>query len=96
MSAPRDFLTPREVAQRVGVSYHSVLRAIRRGELEAFEVVGRLRIEVTEYERWTHASPSRPISKAPNSETPARRPRKRPSQKASFAAELKAVEREVA
>lgn len=41
----RDFLTPREVASRVGVSYHSILRAIRRGELAAFLVVGRLRIE---------------------------------------------------
>jgi excisionase family DNA binding protein len=57
LAQDRDFLTPREVAARVGVSYYSVLRAIRRGDLAAFEVVGRLRVEVGEYDRWAHASP---------------------------------------
>jgi hypothetical protein len=51
--AERDQLTPREVAERTGFSYHAVLRAIDRGDLEAFEPVpGRLRIEFDEYERW--------------------------------------------
>lgn len=49
----RDQLTPREVADRTGFSYHAVLRAIDRGDLEAFEPIpGRLRIEFDEYERW--------------------------------------------
>jgi hypothetical protein len=49
----RDQLTPREVAERTGFSYHAVLRAIDRGDLEAFEPIpGRLRIELNEYERW--------------------------------------------
>jgi hypothetical protein len=52
-TTPRDVLTPREVADRSGFSYHAILRAIRRGDLQAFEpVVGHYRIELAEYERW--------------------------------------------
>ena len=52
-SQSRDVLTPREVADRSGFSYHAILRAIRRGDLEAFEpVAGHYRIELAEYERW--------------------------------------------
>jgi hypothetical protein len=52
-SQSRDVLTPREVANRSGFSYHAILRAIRRGDLEAFEPVpGNYRIELAEYERW--------------------------------------------
>ena len=89
----RDFLTPREVAARVGVSYYSVLRAIRRGDLAAFEVVGRLRIELSEYDRWTHASP---VQAAACGESGGRRPRTRSSKAATFAAELREMEKEVA
>lgn len=89
----RDFLTPREVATRVGVSYHSVLRAIRRGELAAFEVVGRLRIEVSEYVRWTHASP---VEVDAGSGVRERRRRARSPKAATFAAELREMEKEVA
>jgi site-specific recombinase XerC len=54
-----DVLSPREIADLAGFSYHAVLRAIRRGDLEAFEPVpGRLRIEVTEYDRWLHTKPN--------------------------------------
>jgi len=54
MSAPsRDVMSPREVAERAGFSYHAILRAIRRGDLQAFEPVrGHYRIELAEYERW--------------------------------------------
>lgn len=54
MSAPsREVLSPREVAQRAGFSYHAILRAIRRGDLHAFEPVpGHYRIDLAEYERW--------------------------------------------
>jgi hypothetical protein len=55
----RDQLSPREIAERVGLSYHAVLRAIKRGDLAAFEVVpGRLRVEMSEYERWRTARPA--------------------------------------
>ena len=51
--ARRDVLTPREVAERSGFSYHAILRAIRRGDLRAFEPVrGHYRIEFAEYDRW--------------------------------------------
>jgi hypothetical protein len=89
----RDFLTPREVAARAGVSYYIVLRAIRRGDLAAFEVVGRLRIEVGEYVRWTHASPVQVGASSGVSE----RPRRTRAPKAGpFAAELQELEKEVA
>jgi Phage integrase, N-terminal SAM-like domain len=49
----RDVLTPREVASRAGFSYHAILRAIRRGDLVAYEPIpGHYRIEIDEYERW--------------------------------------------
>jgi excisionase family DNA binding protein len=38
------FHSPREVAAMFGVSYHAVLRAIDRGDLEAERVFNRLRI----------------------------------------------------
>ena len=53
MKRTRDVLSPREVAERAGFSYHAILRAIRRGDLVAFEPIpGQYRIEVDEYERW--------------------------------------------
>jgi excisionase family DNA binding protein len=55
----RDQLTPREVAERTGFSYHAVLRAIRRGDLVAYEPVrGHYRIEIDDDERW-RKTPSR-------------------------------------
>jgi len=49
----RDALSPREIADLAGFSYRAILRAIRRGDLRAFEPVpGRYRISVDEYERW--------------------------------------------
>ena len=53
-------LTPREVADRSGFCYHAILRAIRRGDLQASEPVrGHYRIELIEYERWLHTPPRR-------------------------------------
>ena len=89
----RDVLSPREVADRAGFSYHAILRAIRRGDLQAFEPVpGHYRIEVAEYERWLRR-PARPRQPPP---TPApRRGRPRPavdsSHPGSFA-RLRAIE----
>ena len=52
-------MNPRDIAERSGFSYHAILRAIRRGELWAFEpVAGHYRISISEYERWlTRLSP---------------------------------------
>src|SRR5450755_4080853 len=73
----RVVLSPREVAQRAGFSYHAILRAIRRGDLRAFEPVpGRYRISVSEYERWLQ-TPAQPVGSAGREATehPNRRPR---------------------
>lgn len=85
-AASRDVLSPREVAQRAGFSYHAILRAIRRGDLQAFEpVAGHYRIDLTEYERWLR----RPARRDPGPPQPAeaRRPRvnTNPSERGSFA-----------
>lgn len=90
----RDVLTPREVAERAGFSYHAILRAIRRGDLVAFEPVpGHYRIETAEYERWLHQpAPSAP---APPSERP-RRERRRSARDPSLpgsVARLRAIEK---
>jgi len=47
MESARDVLSPREVADRAGFSYHAILRAIHRRDLQAFEPVpGHYRIEL--------------------------------------------------
>ncbi|MBV9339019.1 MAG: hypothetical protein JO243_24280 [Solirubrobacterales bacterium] len=91
----RDVLSPHEVADRAGFSYHAILRAIRRGDLEAFEpVAGHYRIAVAEYERWLHR-PVRPSRPAPAPAPPRERPRPHPaidpSHPGSFA-RLRAIE----
>lgn len=81
----RDQLAPREIAELTGFSYHAILRAIHRGDLEAFEPIpGRLRIARTEYERWSQQP--RRVREQPSSEH-----RRRPK-RANFAAKLDAIE----
>ena len=82
VTAPRrDVLTPREVADRAGFSYHAILRAIRRGDLEAFEPCrGHYRIELDEYERWLHTPARRRASR--------RRAEARPRRRASWRGRL--------
>lgn len=90
----RDVLTPKEVAERAGFSYHAILRAIRRGDLVAFEPVpGHYRIDITEYERWLHRPA--PRAPAPPAEHPTRergRSGRDPSLPGSMA-RLRAIER---
>lgn len=58
--AARDALSPREIADRLGFSYHAVLRAIRKPDghprkLYASQPIkGQYRIDLEEYERWRH------------------------------------------
>jgi hypothetical protein len=91
----RDVLSPHEVADRAGFSYHAILRAIRRGDLEAFEPVpGHYRIEVAEYERWLRrpAQPRKPApAPAPRRERPRPHPAIDPTHAGSFA-RLRAIE----
>ena len=69
----RDVLSPHEVADRAGFSYHAILRAIRRGDLQAFEPVpGHYRIEVVEYERWLRRPARRNLPSPPAAGLPPR------------------------
>lgn len=72
-----DVLSPHEVARRAGFSYHAILRAIRRGDLQAYEPIpGRYRIEIADYERWLH----QPVHRnSADDQTPARRRSRRPT-----------------
>jgi hypothetical protein len=95
MTAPaRDVLSPREVADRAGFSYHAILRAIRRGDLQAFEPVpGHYRIELIEYERWLRRPARRnpPSPSEPTRRRERQRPTADPAQQGSFA-RLRAIE----
>jgi hypothetical protein len=87
-NAPRDVLTPREVADRAGFSYHAILRAIRRGDLQAFEPVpGHYRIELAEYERWLRT----PARRGDTEPTEARSRRRTASPRASDRGSLTAL-----
>ena len=95
----RDQLTPREVAERTGFSYHAVLRAIDRGDLEVCEPIpGRLRIEFDEYERWRRTPRRKRASdrvgrsdaREPSAKT--ERPRLRRANQATYHDELRAIE----
>lgn len=74
----RDALSPKEIASRLGIHYRTVLAAIERGDLVAFDVGAgenaAYRIDMGEYERWRHMRPARPEAShvAPS---PRRRPR---------------------
>ncbi|HEY3945077.1 MAG TPA: hypothetical protein VGL78_07625 [Solirubrobacteraceae bacterium] len=89
-SSTRDMLSPREIAERVGLSYHAVLRAIHRGDLRASEPVpGRLRVDLQDYEEWRH----RPARDRPQTAAmPDRRSGPLRADGQGFAAELKAIE----
>ena len=90
----RDVISPREVADRAGFSYHAILRAIRRGDLRAFEPVpGHYRIEITEYERWLRRPARREAARLPL-ELREQHPRvnSSPSDPGTFA-RLRAIER---
>lgn len=90
----RDVLTPREVAERAGFSYHAILRAIRRGDLTAFEPVpGHYRIEIAEYDRWLRRpAPSAPAAPPERPRRERRRPGRDPSLPGSMA-RLRSIER---
>lgn len=49
------FLSPDDVARRIGLSRRAVYDAIRRGELPAMRLCGRLRISPAELEAWLTA-----------------------------------------
>ncbi len=48
----RNYLTTREVAERMGVSISTVRRLIRSGELQAKRIKDAYRINIGEFERF--------------------------------------------
>jgi hypothetical protein len=94
MSPPaRDVLSPREVADRSGFSYHAILRAIRRGDLHAFEPVpGHYRIELDEYERWLRRPPRRAVEPPEPDPRRSRPPARTSSSERGSFARLQAIE----
>jgi len=55
LSAEAPFLTPQEVAKRLGLSRPTVSRRIKAGQLKAVKVGNRNRIPVAEFERFRDA-----------------------------------------
>lgn len=53
----RDWLSPREVADTVGLSEKTIRRAIHRGELPASKVRNRVRISAGNVEKWLRENP---------------------------------------
>jgi excisionase family DNA binding protein len=48
-----DFISIREVARRVGMSYMTILTYVKEGRLNAIKVGGRWRVSVKDYEKFT-------------------------------------------
>lgn len=93
-ASARDVLSPREVAERAGFSYHAILRAIRRGDRQAYEPVpSHYRIELAEYERWLRRPARRDLPPPEPTRPRHDRPREStdPSPQGSFA-RLRAIE----
>ena len=69
------FLSPDEVARRIRLSRRAVYDAIRRGELPAMRLCGRLRISPADLEAWLAAGATRARRPAiPASTSAARKP----------------------
>lgn len=69
-------LAPTDIAAVCGLSRRAVYDAIRRGELPAMRLCGRLRIRREDFEAWLAAARVAPIasSAAPMVAQPSRRP----------------------
>src|SRR3954465_6212121 len=60
--------TPDEVAQIFQISKHTVYELIKRGELQAFKIGNKMRIEHTELERFKENTKA-PVKKTPSEPT---------------------------
>lgn len=82
-------LSPRQVAITLGLSRSAVYRLIEDGELQAYKVRGRLRIEPREVHALRQRNRVQPSTRRP---APMYEPDPRPAQNVSrFAAELKTM-----
>jgi excisionase family DNA binding protein len=84
-------LSPLEVAAQTGLSRSVIYREIERGNLPAYRVGNRLRVEPEALARWKEHCRVRPRSEPPMYEALARS--RRPHVASAFAEELAAIER---
>ena len=90
MSVTGEMLVPQQVADRVGLSRAAIYREIRRGELPAALLCGRLRVAADDLVDWVE---ERRVSTAARSQarSPMIQPtRRRPARQGHFAAKLRA------
>lgn len=88
------FYTPHEIADLFGVSYHAVLRAIDRGELEAERVFNRIKISQDALDAYRDANRVQPRRRGPIvASEPPTRPRAERRGGAGSLAALRAIER---
>jgi excisionase family DNA binding protein len=66
-------LSPEDIARHCGLSRKAVYRAIDRGELKAFRLCSRLRIDPAAVEEWLAASAVRQDPRDSNPTLPSRR-----------------------
>jgi excisionase family DNA binding protein len=90
----REVLAPKEIAERTGFSYHAILRAIRRGDLTAYEPIpGQYRIELADYDRWLRKPVRPPEPPEPRQQQDTlRKARKATSSEPGSVARLRAIE----
>lgn len=85
-------MTPQDVADLTGLSYHVVLRAIKDGELQASKLRARLLIRPEAVDEWFDANIVTPVSPAaPRLDEPRRR-RSRADHGTGSVARLRAIE----
>ena len=84
-------LTPHQVADRTGLSYHVVLRAIHAGELRATKLRGRILIDETWLQEWVDRNLIEPRTVTQRHLEPVSHRPRRPPAKGSLAA-LRSIE----
>lgn len=66
-------LSPADVAERTGLSRSVIYRAIENGDLPAYKLCDRLRVDVDDFEAWksAHRVEPKPQQQGPMIEAPA-------------------------
>jgi excisionase family DNA binding protein len=58
-------LSPAEIAALTGLSRSAIYRAIERGDLVAYKLADRLRVDVEDFEAWKRAGKVEPKATSP-------------------------------
>ena len=84
-------LSPRQVAEIIGLSRSAIYRAIVTGELDAYKVRGRLRVEPAALQRWKEENRVCRRADGPAYEPRPYTPSRADSTANGFASDLKAI-----